>query len=187
MDEDDLVNRAIGGEEQAWELITARHSSYLRSIGWKYRLSQDETSDAMQETWLCAVAALPRLRDASKLRSWLATTMRRQCMRVIHGRCRGISPLEPAFTADHADSSEEVDKNILASERASAVRQAVALLPERDRELIRELTSDDPGYDRIASRLSLPRGSIGPRRMRIIQRLRNAIQQAQGTDFCLDR
>jgi RNA polymerase sigma factor (sigma-70 family) len=182
MNEVNLVDRAIAGDERAWELIIACHANYLRSIGANYRLSRDETSDSLQETWLCAVGALPRLRDATKLRSWLATTMRRQCMQTIRRRCRGISPLGSVFAADQADRDVDVERDILASERAAVVRQAIAQLPERDRELIRELTSDDPGYGRIATRLSLPIGSVGPTRMRIIRRLRTAIRQAHGTE-----
>ncbi len=49
--------------------------------------------DCYQETWLAAMRAYPRLRDASNLRSWVFTVAHRKAIDHIRGRGRSAVPV----------------------------------------------------------------------------------------------
>ena len=175
-----LVGLAVEGDENAWGQIVARHSRYLRSIGRAKRLSTEECSDAAQETWLSAVAQLPKLRDPSRLRPWLAMIMRRNCEEISLRRSKQREELV-GDVADIVgewlrDDSVNIEQEMLATERTSVLLQVLRQLPEGERVLLTELTQNDGSYCETASHLGIPVGSIGPTRMRALRRLREQFE-----------
>ena len=67
-----------------------------------------DADDCYQETWLAALRAYPRLRDASNLRSWIFTVAHRKAIDHIRARGRRAVPVpevpEPAAAATAAAS-----------------------------------------------------------------------------------
>jgi RNA polymerase sigma factor (sigma-70 family) len=179
-DETALVSRAAMGDESAWELIIAKHRPRLISIGRSYRLSPEEISDAMQETWANAFQHLSDLRDLTRFHAWLNTIMRRSCISVIRHRRGDREQLFGDMTDVPErwlhDEGADLEYQVLAAERLSTLHQALNLLPARQRELLHHIALDDPSYGEITRRLSMPAGSIGPTRMRALQRLRQLMQ-----------
>jgi RNA polymerase sigma factor (sigma-70 family) len=53
-----------------------------------------DADDCYQETWLAALRAYPRLRDASNLRSWILTIAHRKAIDHIRARKRHALPVE---------------------------------------------------------------------------------------------
>jgi RNA polymerase sigma factor (sigma-70 family) len=76
-----------------------------------------------------------------------------------------------------------VEHEVLAAERSTVLRQALGLLPDRDRELLRECLVEGRSYDEITQRLAMPVGSIGPTRQRALRRLRGILEQTPGSDL----
>jgi DNA-directed RNA polymerase specialized sigma24 family protein len=72
-----LVRRAIVGDEKAWEDLVIRYGGLLRAIARDFRLSQEQASDAAQNTWMRLVESIGKVREPEKLGGWLASTMRR--------------------------------------------------------------------------------------------------------------
>jgi RNA polymerase sigma factor (sigma-70 family) len=180
-----LASRAAAGDHRAWEHIITRHGAYLVSVGRKCRLSPEEVADAVQETWLNAVAHLSELRDRDRLRSWLAAIMWRSCMKVVKGRRRDREQLVGNF-ADMVggglrDDRVDVEHEVLAAERSAVLHRAMNLLPERERELLRQSFVEDRSYDEITCRMAMPVGSIGPTRQRALRRLRRILEQTPGS------
>jgi RNA polymerase sigma factor (sigma-70 family) len=61
-------------------------------------VGRDDADDAYQETWLAALRAYPRLRDASNLRSWVLTIAHRKA--IDHVRQRRRAPLPVSEVPD---------------------------------------------------------------------------------------
>lgn len=178
-----LVSRAVGGDERAWELIVSRHTTSLQRLGRSYRLSTEEISDALQDTWLCAVCHIRALRDPARLGAWLAMIMRRACLKLLRRR-RGRELLVADPTRfDAVDESVDVERDGLAAELSSILHEASSQLPTRQRAIVREIAFDDPTYGQLADRLSMPQGSLGPTRKRALHRLRQIIGETHGTDY----
>jgi RNA polymerase sigma factor (sigma-70 family) len=166
-----LLNAAANGDTAAWEEIVDRFSSLVWATARAHRLSRDDAADVAQTTWLRLVENLDRIRDPERLGAWLATTARRESLRLIRrgGRER------PSEDADlfEAPSDEQIDGLLLDQERDGALWQAFAALSERCKMLLRLLISvEEPGYEEISAALGMPIGAIGPTRMRCLDKLR---------------
>ena len=173
-----LVAAAADGQPQAWRELIDRYAVLVRSVCRSHRLSDADADDVAQLTWLRAVEHIGRLRDPERFGAWVATTARRECLRVLQGRKRVVPTCDevrnPLFAA-HVDE----DDIALAAERRVAVRQALRVLPDRQRTLLRLLHSEyEPSYEDIGRRLGMPIGSIGPTRGRALERLRRELQHA---------
>ena len=171
-----LVVAAADGDPQAWRELIDRFAVLIRSVARSHRLSDADADDVAQLTWMRAVEHIGRLHDPERFGAWVGTTARRECLRVLHGRKRVVPTCDevsnPLFAA-HVDE----DEIALAAERRTAVRQALATLPDRQRTLLRLLHSEtEPSYEAIGRKLGMPIGSIGPTRGRAIDRLRKEIQ-----------
>ena len=57
-------------------------------------IGRDDADDAFQETWIAALRAYPRLRDASNLRGWVLTIAHRKALDRIRARKRAPLPVE---------------------------------------------------------------------------------------------
>jgi RNA polymerase sigma factor (sigma-70 family) len=105
-----------------------------------------DADDCYQETWLAALRAYPRLRDASNLRSWIFTIAHRKVIDHARSRGRRAVPVaevgEVADLAGEATLSETVDGDIWAR---------VALLPDKQRTALALRFIADSAYAEIAT------------------------------------
>src|ERR1700678_1664045 len=78
-----LVTRAAGDDHEAWNEIVERYVPLVWDICTRYQLSRDDIEDGGQNLWLLLVEQLGKLREPAALPGWLATTTRRECLRVV--------------------------------------------------------------------------------------------------------
>ncbi|MFD0687943.1 RNA polymerase sigma factor [Actinomadura fibrosa] len=170
-----LVNRAGAGDQDAWNDLVDRYAPLVWSVCRRFRLGAADADDVGQSVWLRLVEHLPRLRDPAALPGWLATTTRRECLRVVRAQQRKErieQPLDTYMTPGEQDAL--VEHEVLAAERNMLLRTAFGQLPEHCRRLLALLMQDPPlSYAEISARLDTSIGSIGPTRARCLQRLRD--------------
>jgi RNA polymerase sigma factor (sigma-70 family) len=170
-----LVTRAAGSDQGAWYEIVERYAPLVWSICTGFRLSNHDVEDVAQNVWLLLVGQLGTLREPAALPGWLATTTRRECLRVVTAGRKserlGTELDEAAqFVADTV-----VDEELLVAERNAALRAAFAELPQRCQQLLSMLLRDPPyPYGTISTTLDIPIGSIGPQRARCLGRMRKS-------------
>ena len=174
----DLLARAAGGDQQAWDAIVDRFSSLVWATARAHRLSRDDAADVAQTTWLRLVEHLDRIHDPERLGAWLATTARHESLRLIRRGTREQPTDEPdLFEAPDADT---IDKLLLEAERDGALWKAFASLSDRCKTLLRMLLAEDPpSYEEVGAALDMPVGAIGPTRMRCLDQLRRTAGVAQ--------
>jgi RNA polymerase sigma factor (sigma-70 family) len=169
----DLVTRAGNDEEQAWDELVERYSPLIWRICRRYRLGHADAEDAGQSVWLLLVDQLDKVRDPTALPGWLATTTRRECLRVL----RAQRPLTAGYMLDAAILPDEqagpAEQELLVAERHAALREAFTHLPPEGQQLVALLIADPPvPYAEISARLGIPGGSIGPNRSRCLDKIR---------------
>src|SRR5215207_10359605 len=89
---EELVRRARQGDQLAWDHIVARYSGLLWAVTRSYRLARAQADDVVQTCWLRLVEHLDRIRDPEHLGAWLATTARRESLRVVRAAVREAPP-----------------------------------------------------------------------------------------------
>ena len=169
-----LVTRAAGSDQGAWNELVERYAPLVWAICNRYRLSNHDIEDVGQSVWLLLVEQLGKLREPAALPGWLATTTKRECLRVVTATRKSQ---QLGSTVDDAPFADEraIDEEILIAERNAALRTAFAELPPHGQHLLAMLFRDPPcSYSEISATLGIPIGSIGPQRVRCLERLRQS-------------
>jgi RNA polymerase sigma factor (sigma-70 family) len=170
-----LVERARAGEQSAWDEIVRRYSTLVWSVCRRAGVFGSEADDVAASVWLRLIERLGTLREPAALPGWIATTTRRECLQVVRTRARTV-PVEPQ-EQDRipSEDDEAFDGWLLAEERRLALRSAFAELSDRCRQLLSMLFRDPPTpYAEIGDAMGMKVPSIGPTRMRCLQKLRES-------------
>lgn len=171
----DLVKAAASGDEGSWDLLVKRFLPLVYSVIRNFRLSQSDTQDVAQTVWLSLVEHLDDIRDPKALPGWIAVTTRNAAIHLLGSRKRTVQvdPMGDRVFDDQIQSPS-IDEDLLRSERRQVLREALAELTAKQRELLLLLVADPPiSYSEISSRLGIPVGSIGPTRARYLKHLRS--------------
>jgi RNA polymerase sigma factor (sigma-70 family) len=168
-----IVEAARRGEEEAWNALVTRLTPLVRATARGYRLNERDAEDVCQVVWLRLLENFGQLRESRALPGWVATTARRESIRVARGHAR--TPLVGALddgTQVLAGDDSDVDAGLLHAEAVQAVRNGLAELTPAQRDLLLLLAADPPpSYRQISAMLDMPVGSIGPTRARCLARL----------------
>jgi RNA polymerase sigma factor (sigma-70 family) len=166
-----LVAAAAAGESTAWDALVARFAPVMLRIARSCGLGRHEAEDAVQNAWIRLLRGIELVREPHAIGAWLATTTRRESLR-LRQQARREPPSGEPLLAD-ADAPDEAFRELDAAECRAAVESALNRLPPRHRALMDELLVDTVGgYRDIAARLGMPVGSIGPTRGRCLALLR---------------
>lgn len=159
-------------------MLVDGHTGLVWSVIRGFRFDDDTSKDVFQTVWLRTAEHLDRIREPSKLASWLGQTTRNECIGVVRQRSRivvtdeVIDLTEP--TGELLSNEPAPDDGLLRDESRVAVAAGFERLSERCQQLLRMLIVDPPvSYDQISELLDLPIGSIGPTRARCLETLRS--------------
>ncbi|ANZ38828.1 RNA polymerase subunit sigma [Lentzea guizhouensis] len=169
-----LVSAAAEGDQGAWNEIVDRYTPLVVSVIYKHRLRPADASDVNQTLWLRLVEQIGRLREPEALPGWIMTTTRNECLRVlrVQQRTHLYDPLTESDVLESAEDSD-ADADLLAVERRQALRDGFAELTEQCKRLLTKLMTDPPpSYQVVSEELAMPVGSIGPTRIRCLEKLR---------------
>ena len=170
----DLVTTARNGDKQAWDALVERYAPLVWSICRRHQLGDTDAENVGQIVWLQLLDHLSSVPHPAALVGWLATTTRRECLRVLRAargrQAAGYAP-DADSTADEQISTAEQEQE---QEQELLLREAMAHLSPCCRQLIALLIENPPVPDaEINASLGIPIGSIGPNRGRCLDKLRD--------------
>jgi RNA polymerase sigma factor (sigma-70 family) len=174
MDLGAVVRAATDGDRDAWNALVARYSGLVWGVARAHRLGDADAADVFQTTWLRLVEQLGSIRNPEGVGAWLATTARRECLRVLRVGQRHV--LTDGFDLPDEAGDAALDARLLTGERNAALWRAFAGISDRCRSLLRMLVADPPpSYEEVGAALDMPIGSIGPTRARCLEQLRQRL------------
>lgn len=175
-----LLRRAAAGERRAWDQLVERYSRLVWSVARSFGLDDATANDVSQTVWLRLVEHCERIRDPERLAGWLATTTRREALRVLRGQRRQQPSEAVVNTPDR--TSPPPDELLLDEELLRTVYRAFSGLPVGCQQLLRLLCADPRlDYATISGIIDRPVGSIGPTRARCLERLRRLMARPTET------
>ncbi len=173
----DLVAGAVAGDPAAWRTLMERFGGMVLAVARSCRLGDADAWEVHQITWLRLVEHIGRIEQPDRIGGWLATTARRESLRVVRFKSRMSLDHEALVQVADADDLP-VDTGLLAGESADLVRRAFARLPAHCQRLLGILMDNDPpSYKEISESISIPIGSIGPTRGRCLEHLRRIMEE----------
>jgi RNA polymerase sigma factor (sigma-70 family) len=171
----DLVAAAARGDRRGWDGLVREFGGMIWAIARAHRLRDADAADVSQATWLRLLEHVRNLNDPSRVGAWLATTARRECLRILRDGERRV-----LFADDGPeDESQEPAPGaaLLISERDEALWSCFSRMRPSDQALLRLVMAEPrPSYEEIAAALDMPIGSIGPTRQRALDRLRQQLE-----------
>jgi RNA polymerase sigma factor (sigma-70 family) len=166
-----LVDAAQRGDELAWRKLVTTFTPLARRAAGRTGLPACDVDDAVQLTWMNANRHLRALTTAAAFPGWLSAIARREALRIAQKRSREVLTETAGETS--ASEAPSPEQTLFTEQRAVAVRAAVNRLPARQRSVVLAfLDRPDASYETLARELAMPIGSIGPTRVRSIERLR---------------
>jgi RNA polymerase sigma-70 factor (ECF subfamily) len=169
-----LIARA---DDQALAELYRRLSSV--AYGLAFRILRDDAlaQDAVQEAFLGVWRGAGRFSaERAKPSTWVLTLVHRRAVDLVRREeRRRTEPLE----VDAVDDAREADADELA--RREIVRSALRRLPAEQREAIELAYYGGYTQTELAERLNQPLGTIKSRMFTGLARLRDALEEAEGT------
>lgn len=147
----DLILRYAAGDQAAARALTLRHAPALLSLARRLLGDAAEAEDVTQETFLRLWRLAPDWEDRAALRTWLYRVATNLCL----DRLRRRRPLSAEPVPEIADEAPGADRRLEAGERAQALRDALAELPERQRAAIVLRHLEDRSNPEIAETLDV--------------------------------
>ena len=167
------LHRVVQRDEQAWRELVDSYTPMVWGAARGLSLSSSDAEDVCQATWLLLAENLDRLREPEALPGWLATTARRESLRLIKARNREAPTDFDADLLERPDGAEGPEGKAIRSCAAARMWQAFAQLSQGCQQLLRVVAvAPEASYAQVSKALGLPRGTIGPRKSRCLRTLR---------------
>lgn len=182
----ELVNAAAAGDESAWNRLVEEFGGMIWAIARAHRLGDANAADVSQATWVALVQNVRKLNDPTRVGAWLATTARRECLRILREGERSV--LFGGDAPEHPSDEPQPGDAVLTTERDQALWRGFNRLRPSDQALLRLVITAEPApsYDEVAAALDMPIGSIGPTRQRALRRLREQLVGEQALTLMTD-
>lgn len=177
----ELVERCRGGDASAWRVLVQRYQRLVYTVGLRAGLDEAGAADVFQTVFQRLVEHIGTLSQPDRLQAWIVTTAKRETLRLRELAARTVS-----LTPDDDDDGERPEDTVadeapLAEtlledlQQLHLLRQAFEQLDERCRTLLELVFRDEDEhlpYAEVGRRLGIPTGSIGPTRVRCLDKLR---------------
>jgi len=177
VDDQELVERARGGDEEAFALLVRRYSPMLLRLARMYVPTDALAEDVVQETWVAVVRGLERFEGRSSFKTWLFRIL------VNRAKTRGVREhrsipfasiggadedgdegptvdpsrftSEGAWTSAPADWRDDPEAALDSAEALRVAREAIDELPERQKIVITLRDLDGLSSDEVRNVLDL--------------------------------
>lgn len=168
-DPSNLVRRAQAGDQRAWAEMVARFSPMMHQVALGVGVSSSVADDAVQSAWLKLTRSIDSIQQPERLAGWLRVAARNEAINAIRANWRLVCSDDLEQAMGSFDSGDE----LVSADEALAVREAMAALNDRQREVVslRYLDEVKASYAEIAERLSMSEGAIGPTLGRALDRM----------------
>jgi RNA polymerase sigma factor (sigma-70 family) len=173
----DLIRACRNGQVGAWRLLLDKYQRIVFSVPRRYGLSREDAADITQLSFTILFQSLDTLREDSTLGAWLTTVARRHTWRLLDRKRReeaggyGSSNESTSMLAN--TGTDDVER----WELTEWLDHGLSLVGKPCRDLLSALYLDpkQPTYAEVAARLGMAVGSVGPTRIRCLERLRQAL------------
>jgi RNA polymerase sigma factor (sigma-70 family) len=178
-DDHQLVNACLKGNQDAWAALLRKYKDLIYSVPVRYGFSAEDAADVFQTVSMELYTRLSRLREVDALRGWLLRVAAHECFHRKQDRQKyrleDLEDAHPEVGPKLQDQPAWLDE----LERQQVVREAMASLTPRCREMIRMLFFEEPAkpYNEVAESLGLATGSIGFIRARCLKQMARALEE----------
>ena len=184
---DDIIERCLAGDQQAWEIIVRQHWRKVFNVAYKFVGKHDEAEDLTQDIFVKIFKSLHTFDRRANFLTWLISVSRNLCIDHYRSVRKERETIDrDVNAADLSPASHDVGpyKELEHNDQRAILRRALEHLPPtlRTAVLLRDIRA--LSYQEIADRLGLPEGTVKSRinrgRLELARQIRR-IQEKGGT------
>jgi RNA polymerase sigma-70 factor (ECF subfamily) len=179
--DEQLVDAARGGDENAFSALFMRHHKRLLMLALQYRLTAQDAEDAVQQTMMKAWQGLKNFRGESRFATWITRVLMNEVFQMQRKRTRmrleemeDANALAAVLEAGNAMTRRPMsqEQRLLVNERNRLVHLALGSLPESLRSVLLMQFFDERSLEEIAAEVERPVATVKSRRHRARLELR---------------
>jgi len=185
---DELIERCLKGDQQAWEQIVRLHRRKVFNVAYKFVGKHDEAEDLTQDIFLKIFRSLDTFDRRANFQTWLISVSRNLCIDHYRSVRKERETIDRAVDpGDLAPVSTEISPYAALEhrDRVTLLKEALSTLPETLRTAVMLRDIRELSYQEIADSLQLPEGTVKSRinrgrteLARQIKRLRTQYEEA---------
>ena len=175
-----LLRRAQSGDPEAFERLMEPLEQLVWRVCWHYTGNREAAEDCGQEAMIRIWRNLANYRGECALESWVYRIAANCCMDWLRKKKRDWSvSMEPMVEQgfDPADDSPGTEEQVVAKDERQRLREAIALLPEDQREALILTQLEKVPYEEAARALGVSEGTVKSRVNRAKARLREILSE----------
>lgn len=137
-DDTDLVAGVLAGDRAAFAGVYEKYADRLYDFAYSMLRNREEASDCVADSFVVMAEKLVQLREASRLRPWLYSVVRNECLRTLRARGRVAHDDEwlEAMPDETNGPEQQVVQDDVQAELSELVWAAAEGLNDRDRSLL---------------------------------------------------
>ena len=173
-----LLRRAQKGDPEAFEQLMEPLEQLVWRVCWYYTGNREASEDCGQEAMVKIWRSLDQYRGDCALESWVYRIAANCCMDWLRKQKRDRSvSMEPMKEQgfDPADPSPGTEDQVIAADEHRRLREAIAQLPEDQREALVLTQLERVSYEEVAVRLGVSEGTVKSRVNRAKARLKEIL------------
>jgi RNA polymerase sigma-70 factor (ECF subfamily) len=178
--DEQLVDAARGGDEDAFSELFTRHHGRLQMLALQYRLTAQDAEDVVQQTMMKAWQGLNGFRGESRFATWITRVLMNEVFQSQRKRARmRLEEMESESLAAVLEAGSSLtrrqisqEQRLLTMERNRLVHAALRSLPESLRSVLLLQIFDERSLEEIAAQLNRPVATVKSRRHRARLELR---------------
>lgn len=164
----DLVDRAVGGDEKAYAQLLQRYRRAVYHMILKMVRNVDDAEDLTIEAFGKAFRSLHRFKKDFTFSTWLFRIATNNSIDFIRKKKLNTLSIDHAFTDDdgHSVSMSIQDVNLnpqdeaIKSQKEEIIRMVVGMLPAKYQKLVKLRYFQELSYEEIAEEIDAPLGTV---------------------------
>lgn len=185
--DESLMLRYRDGEVRAFEVLVTRHRKGVFNFIVRYVHDTAQAEDLLQETFLRVVKSADGYEKQARFTTWLYTIARNLCVDASRrGKHRRATSLDQPVNGEDdgaalvdrvAGGEAAVDRQAIGRELQARIQQAIAALPDEQREIFILREVNDLQFNEIAEIVGCPENTVKSRMRYALEKLREALDE----------
>lgn len=185
----ELIDRYLRGEIQALDQLIRLHGRAVYSFIYRFLGSDPYVDDVYQDVWMRVVKSLAKFGGRSRFTTWLFQITRNICIDHLRKRKRRGPMLSLDEPSGGGSSDEDgpyrdyivakgpaVDEVVASRELQQHIEDAVAQLPEEQKEVFLMRENTDMTFEEISNASGVPRNTVKSRMRYALENIRRFLK-----------
>lgn len=173
--DNDLLGLVANGGQAAFDALMLRHRGPISAFAYRMLGSQSDAEEVAQETFGRVWSHAPRWNPDGSAKSWIYRIAHNLCI----DRLRARRPSVDIDDHEFEDGAPNPEQELSNKRAAAGVRDAVALLPERQRVAISLFHLKDMTADEVAHTMEISVDALESLLRRARRKLREIVEERQ--------